>query len=83
MMNRQQGMNLNSITRSAKSDSAVVLGPTLSQQTGQFRQQQLPASRQMMTNMNPTLNRTGVGNGRMTGQTPLPPPSHYRSAYIP
>ena len=82
MMNRQQGMKLNSLNCSAKSDSAVLLGPTLSQQTGQFRQQQLPSSRQMMTNMNPTLNRTGVGNGRMTGQTSIPPPSHCPSTHI-
>jgi hypothetical protein len=32
--------------------------------------------------MNPTLNRTGVGNGRMTGQTPIPPSSHCRSTHI-
>lgn len=82
MMNRQQGMNLNSLTRSAKSDSAVVLVPSLSQQTSQFRQQQVPSSRQMMTNMNPTLNRTGVGNGRMAGHSPVPLPSHCRSTHL-
>jgi len=43
--------------------------PGLSQQPGQFRPQ-LPSSRQMMSNINPSsMSRAaGVGNGRMTGQ---------------
>ena len=40
----------------------------MSQQSGQFRQS-LPASRQMMSALNPPLTRAGVGNGRMTGSS--------------